>query len=384
MTRYYPIFLLAIAVASHAFASVTVTSPAANSTVTSPVQYVATATTSTCSKGVASMGIYVNNKLIYTVKGTSLNTSLTLAAGAEHTVVEEWDYCGGASYTTINLTVKSSTPQGPTVSIQSSPTSISEGESSTLTVTASNATQVTVSGSDGNTYNLQPSGGTQVVTPSSTTTYTAEATGAGGNASATTTVTVGSSGGLQSINHVIFMLQENHSFDNYFGMLNPYRRTNGWNVGDDGQVYTIDGIDDKLNTSATWTTKAHRIPLFKLKTTCIDDDYVGVAGELWRCEPLQLPDDAADSDGWLCAHCGRFCEELRCSGTCSGNFHRSDRPAGDGILRSEFSELLLLHGVAVCGVRPVVLAGVQQERSQSHCDLYGRHNAGAGVRPGKR
>ena len=27
-----------------------------------------------------------------------------------------------------------------------------------------------------------------------------------------------------AINHVIFMLQENHSFDNYFGMLNPYRR----------------------------------------------------------------------------------------------------------------------------------------------------------------
>jgi len=26
-------------------------------------------------------------------------------------------------------------------------------------------------------------------------------------------------GTVQSIDHVIFMLQENHSFDNYFGML---------------------------------------------------------------------------------------------------------------------------------------------------------------------
>jgi hypothetical protein len=103
MTRYYSILLLTIAAATHAFASVTVTSPAANSTVTSPVHYVATAKTSTCSKGVASMGIYYNNKLVYTVKGTSLNTNLTLAAGAEHTVVEEWDYCGGASYTTITI-----------------------------------------------------------------------------------------------------------------------------------------------------------------------------------------------------------------------------------------------------------------------------------------
>ena len=52
---------------------------------------------------------------------------------------------------------------------------------------------------------------------------------------------------VQSINHVIFMLQENHTFDNYFGMLNPYRVANGYNVGDDGVTYTVDGIDDKLN-----------------------------------------------------------------------------------------------------------------------------------------
>jgi len=87
---------------------VTVTAPLANSTVTSPVSYAATAT-STCAKGVASMGIYVNNKLVYVVNAATLNTSLTLANGAEHTVVEEWDKCGGAAYTTINLTVTSST-----------------------------------------------------------------------------------------------------------------------------------------------------------------------------------------------------------------------------------------------------------------------------------
>ena len=44
------------------------------------------------------------------------------------------------------------------------------------------------------------------------------------------------------------MLQENHTFDNYFGMLNPYRVANNWNVGDDGNTYTVDGIDDKLST----------------------------------------------------------------------------------------------------------------------------------------
>jgi hypothetical protein len=91
---------------------VTVTTPAANSTVTSPVSYAATARTS-CATGVSSMGLYVNNKLIYTQKGAALNTSISLATGAEHTVVEEWDHCGGAAYTTVNLTVSSGTTPPP-------------------------------------------------------------------------------------------------------------------------------------------------------------------------------------------------------------------------------------------------------------------------------
>ncbi len=86
---------------------VIVTSPAANSTVTSPVTYSATASTATCAAGVAAMGIYVNNQLTYTTNGATLATKLSLAAGAEHTVVEEWDKCGGAAFTTVNLTVSS-------------------------------------------------------------------------------------------------------------------------------------------------------------------------------------------------------------------------------------------------------------------------------------
>ena len=65
-----------------ALASVTVTSPKPGSTVASPVHYVASATTSTCSSGVAAMGIYVNNKLIYTVHQASLNTYVTLPNGS--------------------------------------------------------------------------------------------------------------------------------------------------------------------------------------------------------------------------------------------------------------------------------------------------------------
>jgi hypothetical protein len=83
-----------------------VTSPANNSTVSSPVNYVATAVSS-CSNGVASMGIYVNGVLTYVEDGATLNTQLSLGSGSQETVVEEWDKCGGASYTPINVTVQS-------------------------------------------------------------------------------------------------------------------------------------------------------------------------------------------------------------------------------------------------------------------------------------
>lgn len=85
-----------------------VTSPASKGNVSSPANYVATATTSSCSKGVASMGIYVNNKLVTVVAGASMNTPLTFSPGSYHTVVEEWDYCGGAAYTPVDITVVSS------------------------------------------------------------------------------------------------------------------------------------------------------------------------------------------------------------------------------------------------------------------------------------
>ena len=105
---------------------VTVTAPLANSTVTSPVSYAATATSS-CAKGVASMGIYVNNKLVYVVNAATLNTSLTLANGPEHTVVEEWDKCGKAAYTTINLTVTPSTKTLTAIAVTPSNASVTVG-----------------------------------------------------------------------------------------------------------------------------------------------------------------------------------------------------------------------------------------------------------------
>jgi len=99
-----PLFFTMI-LAATALAGVNVSAPGNGSSVASPVNYVASSTTG-CSKGVASMGVYVDSQLVYVVNGNKLNTNLNIAAGGHNTVVEEWDFCGGAAYTKVQITVK--------------------------------------------------------------------------------------------------------------------------------------------------------------------------------------------------------------------------------------------------------------------------------------
>ncbi|MBV8050635.1 MAG: hypothetical protein JOZ80_05570 [Acidobacteriaceae bacterium] len=99
--------LFVLAVASFASATVYVSTPGTNTSVTSPVHFVATAT-STCSKGVSAMGIYTAPyALAYSVNGATLNTSLSLSPGTYNIVMQEWDNCGGATKTPVTLTVTS-------------------------------------------------------------------------------------------------------------------------------------------------------------------------------------------------------------------------------------------------------------------------------------
>ena len=176
----------------------------------------------------------------------------------------------GSATATATVTV---TANPATVTLSANPTSIATGGASTLTATAVNATQVAITGTDGSRYMLSATGGTQSVSPVASTTYTATATGAGGSATATATVsvTVGATYSLQSINHVLFLLQENRTFDQYFGMLNPYRVANGMSLGDDGKTYSVDGIDDKLSKISNQDDEGTSFPVFKFASTCIDD-----------------------------------------------------------------------------------------------------------------
>jgi phospholipase C len=180
----------------------------------------------------------------------------------------------GGTTATAQATVTVTAPGIPTVAISADPASIIAGQSSTLTVVATNSNSVVITDNvDSNSYPLPAGGGTQSVSPTVTTIYTATATGANSQTAAeTATVTVNPGSLNASVNHIIFMMQENRTFDHYFGMLNPYRLANGYNVGDDGVTYNVDGIDDKLSKISNLDDEGQSFSLFKLTSTCIDDD----------------------------------------------------------------------------------------------------------------
>src|SRR5437868_8769632 len=48
----------------------------------------------------------------------------------------------------------------------------------------------------------------------------------------------GVSGHINAVNHIVFMLQENRSFDNYFGQLNQFRASQGLPQAVDGLTPT--------------------------------------------------------------------------------------------------------------------------------------------------
>ncbi len=72
--------------------------------------------------------------------------------------------------------------------------------------------------------------------------------------------TVTNNAGLNNIRHIIFFMQENHSFDNYFGMLGYYRASKGL-------PNNIDGVTPSL---VQYTNTGQPVHPFHFQTLCID------------------------------------------------------------------------------------------------------------------
>jgi phospholipase C len=238
------------------------------------------------------MATNATSLLLQGTDGTSFSSPANFpATGGTEVVTPPVDATYTATATgpegTATATVFVKVTPTPKLTITANPLSIVSGNASILTVTTTSVTSVVITGTDSSNFPVPDGDGphTQSVSPTATTTYTVNATGpVGPMPPASVTVTVVPPGTVDSINHVIFMLQENHTFDNYFGMLNNYRENNHYDTGADGTVYTVDGIDDKWNTSylagpgagktrtiSNNDQKGNPHKLYKFKSTCVDD-----------------------------------------------------------------------------------------------------------------
>lgn len=122
---------------------VTVSSPVDGSVASSPVQFVASAKSSNSAYPITAMRIYVDNVSAYTVKASSINTSLPLAAGSHSLVFVAWD-ASGASYTErSNISVRSTTLGGVTISSPANGSSNSSPVQFVATATATTGNTIT-------------------------------------------------------------------------------------------------------------------------------------------------------------------------------------------------------------------------------------------------
>lgn len=105
------VFLFMITLVSVARAAtpvVHITSPANGSSVTGPVNYVASASSAGCKQGIKAIRIYSAPFVeAFTGSGARINTYINLNPGTYDTVVQAWDNCGNVGKTDVTITVTS-------------------------------------------------------------------------------------------------------------------------------------------------------------------------------------------------------------------------------------------------------------------------------------
>jgi phospholipase C len=244
--------------------SVTVCTPTVNSIATISPVHVTAASTDTVS--VTTMQVYVDNKLVFQVGANAVDTFIPLVTGNHLLTVQAWDNSGATFKTnvpmamtppcklkTTNRTVAICTPgAAATVSL---PVHLVAGVNDSNPLTS---IQVLA---DGKQVFSTTSGNLDVYLPNLTAashTLAVKATDATGSFSSSVKVNVTNNAGLSNIRHIIFFVQENRSFDNYFGRLGAYRVSKGLSNN-------VDGVP--LN-AVLKNTQGQPVSPFHFKTVC--------------------------------------------------------------------------------------------------------------------
>ena len=197
----------------------------------------------------------------YTTPPLSSNTTFQVIAAIN----------GGQAYSPqAVVTVENPT----TITFTANPTTVPPGGAVTLSWVTTNATSVSIDQGVGQVappLNVNM-GSYCCVHPEHTTTYTATATSQFPDsppAMASATVTV-STGGISNLNHIIFMLQENRSFDNYFGVLAQYRVNHNPPI----QGAQLSDVNDLHNLPSGYqicNAQHQCFPPFHARTECIEN-----------------------------------------------------------------------------------------------------------------
>jgi len=249
--------------------SVTVCTPAPNALVQSQVNVVAGTTDS---NPVTAVQIYLDNKLYTSVKANSINAFVNVPVGNHLITVQAWDSTGATFKTNVPVAMQppcALNPGNQTVTICSlvQGSIVSQPFHVVAAATDSNPVKSMTLFLDGvgkggisnsailDLYVNNLTVGTHFVAVQAQ-----DSTGALFKQRFNITVTAASQG-LANLKHIVFFLQENRSFNSYFGMLGPYKASLG--LAND-----VDGLD--LN-AALPDTKGQLVHPFHYQTVCTEN-----------------------------------------------------------------------------------------------------------------
>lgn len=249
--------------------SVTVCTPTPNALAQSPVNVVAG---STDSNTVVAMQVYVDNQLITQANASTINTFVDLTVGNHLITVQGWDNTGATFKRNVPVSMQppcalNATNQTVTIcslvsgSVVSQPFHVVAGATDSNPVTS--MTLLIDGAAKGNIANSaildfyvsNLSLGTHPIAVQAQ-----DSKGAAFKQGFNITVTAASNG-LSKLRHIIFFVQENRSFDNYFGMLGQYRTAH--NLPND-----VDGLN--LNTTLP-NTNNQAVHPFHYQTECTEN-----------------------------------------------------------------------------------------------------------------
>jgi phospholipase C len=225
----------------------------------------------TDSNAVTAVQIYLDNKLYTSVKANSISALVNLPLGNHLITVQAWDSTGATFKTNVPVTMQppcavNSGNQTLTIcslapgSIVSQPFHVVAAANDTNAV---NSMTLFIDGVGragiSNSAILDLYVSNLSLGPHSVAVQAQDSTGALFKQRFNITVTAASQG-LANLKHIIFFVQENRSFDSYFGMLGPYKASLG--LAND-----VDGID--LN-AALPNTQGQLVHPFHYQTVCTE------------------------------------------------------------------------------------------------------------------